>query len=516
MKIFATILSYTLRFFYVLLLLIFSFSLSRIIEHEPNFDRVNSTEAQTSNEVHEYTLLVNYVPTKSGTTLNGSSALAFTRDWSLCGVLCALSFLLLYIGFPVYNLVSLKRPIQRINSHFAMGEPKELQSAWLRPELKQLHQTAKSTLRFKESTLKILDNINGGNLDQISVGDVDESLKTLHHRLLEIAEGEKASLRINSNVEQLEHILKAEADWQTQTTNLITFLTKSTKGGVGVIYEWKSEADENFFSRVGSYGFYDNRKCDKIITANHGQLGQIAASHEMILLENVPAKYLTIHSGLGSAPATVIVIAPLLFNGNLYGAVEIGFFAKPLSTDMKWLERACESIAAHFFSHRKNMDAKYQLEALAHRQAAELIDIHSLQRQTYHELESKLVEMQEQKRKSEIILEGCVDGVLVFDANGTIDFCNVAAAEILGETREHILSQTVSSLFPVSIIGNDRQWKVMRSTPVPEREISVRTEVTLPLRNKNEIDLLITCTTANLKSGMIFTFFIQKISADLF
>lgn len=104
---------------------------------------------------------------------------------------------------------------------------------------------------------------------------------------------------------------------------------------------------------------------------------------------------------------------------------------------MEWLERATESIAAHFFNHKINADAKSQLETLAQKQAAELVEIHRLQKQTYQTLELKLKEVEEEKLKNEEILQGCVDGVLVFDAEGKIEFCNQAAADMLCAPVKH-------------------------------------------------------------------------------
>jgi PAS domain S-box-containing protein len=200
----------------------------------------------------------------------------------------------------------------------------------------------------------------------------------------------------------------------------------------------------------------------------------------------------------------------------LYGAFELGLFRQPESFEIEWLERASESIAAHFFNHKINAEAKQQLETLTQKQAAELVEIHRLQRETFSELELKLKEVEEEKRKNVAILEGCVDGVIVFHTNGRIDFCNQAAAEILGQSREEILQHAMTSLLPVVIKEQNGVARAIYRQGDIYKEIAVRTEASFCTTGGVDTDVLITCTQARINTGVVFTFFIQKISVDLF
>jgi PAS domain-containing protein len=521
MKTSLTTISILIRSFYVLVLLVFFFALFKIVEGRSQASGGLSVNLESNSDRSSHGFqLVDYSPGRSSiglaATLPHINVTFFNNQLMFFGVLCSVSFLLVYAGFPVYNFLFINKPVREINHQLVTGHLTPIQGVLVNRSVKKLYENAASTVRYKESTRQILNGISKREGEGIDVQESGSSLAALQQRLNEISEGEKTMTLINSNVQQLENILKAESDWQTLVTKLITFLAKSTNGGVGAIYEWENTVEEAFFHIAGSYGFYDNRKTDKKISADHGQLGEITRQRKMVFLKNVPSGYLVIHSGLGSAPATHIIIAPLLFKGELYGAVELGFFKHPEPFEIKWLERACESIAAHFFNHKINREAKHQLEVLAQRQAAELVEIHTLQQQTYRELELKLREMEEEKRKNEMILEGCVDGVLVFDTKGKITFCNEAARELLNTRREVILGQSVSSLFPVMINQDAARWKVVYTKAGVEKEISVRTETSLPLYDQSNIDVLITCTQARLQSGVVFTFFIQKISVDLF
>jgi transcriptional regulator with GAF, ATPase, and Fis domain len=63
-------------------------------------------------------------------------------------------------------------------------------------------------------------------------------------------------------------------------------------------------------------------------------------------MTDVPKNYIHITSGLGQAIPTNIIIVPLLFNGNFYGAFEIASFHKLERYQIEFLERVSEHIAA--------------------------------------------------------------------------------------------------------------------------------------------------------------------------
>jgi PAS domain S-box-containing protein len=183
---------------------------------------------------------------------------------------------------------------------------------------------------------------------------------------------------------------------------------------------------------------------------------------------------------------------------------------------VEWMHRASESIGAYLFNHKINFETKSKLEALTQKQADELVEIHRLQQSTYEKLELKLREMEDEKIKNEAVLEGCVDGVVSFDENGVIQFFNRSAEQILGYAKEAVKSKTVQELLPVFIREEHGVWKPFYSMSGVVKEISVRTEATLSTDTGEQVDALLTCTQAKVKSGMVFTLFIQKISVDLF
>jgi len=131
-------------------------------------------------------------------------------------------------------------------------------------------------------------------------------------------------------------------------------------------------------------------------------------------------------------------------------------------------------------------------------------------------LKKQIKDMEEEKAKNIAVLEGCVDGLITFNQNGTIEYFNNSAEEIWGTQRDAILGKPIDAILPIKLEKNKEGFSAIFSNNGTRKEIGVRTEVTLPDDKGNEMDLLVTLTKAKVDSDYSFTIFAQKISVDLF
>lgn len=131
-------------------------------------------------------------------------------------------------------------------------------------------------------------------------------------------------------------------------------------------------------------------------------------------------------------------------------------------------------------------------------------------------LKKQIRDIEEQKAKNIAVLEGCVDGVISFHQNGTIEYFNKAAEEIWGLERDSVLGKSIDSIMPVSLEEKDDRWTAYLARNGSVTELDVRTETSLKDSNGQDLDLLVTLTRAKLNNETTFTIFAQKISVDLF
>ncbi|HEX2968662.1 MAG TPA: PAS domain S-box protein [Bacteroidales bacterium] len=128
----------------------------------------------------------------------------------------------------------------------------------------------------------------------------------------------------------------------------------------------------------------------------------------------------------------------------------------------------------------------------------------------------KIQDIEIEKEKNIAVLEGCVDGVITFNHEGTIEYFNHSAEEIWGIQRENVIGKPINSILPVVVKTIDNNLTAFYSNNGSSKEIQVRTEISFPDINGNNIDLLATLTRARIESSFTFTIFAQKISVDFF
>lgn len=376
-----------------------------------------------------------------------------------------------------------------------------------------------TALERQSKSQLLIRHVSEGNFQAaVEVDEEDRyllSLKEMQCKLQDLSREERNTGWINHNLAKLESILKTESENEQVTRNIIALLSKSVSAGVGVIYGSTTQENESHFFTRATYGLGTNAPLRKI-NFGQGQLGQLGVEKKTVVLTNVPSGYLVVQSGLGASAPTEIVMVPLIFKGEIYGALEFACFHALEDFEMRWLEKSAESLAAHFFNLGMAEATKKKLQDLADKQAEELVEIHRLQQMTYHKLEVKLQEVEEEKSKNQAILEGCVDGVLSFDEHGSIHFCNKTAAEIFGTATETIKAGKVFDLLNIRLdleAGVVKPYFLMQQG---EKEIGIRTEASVKSFTGDDVDVLITSTKVELQHTSYFTFFIQKISVDLF
>ncbi|MEZ4791691.1 MAG: response regulator [Flavobacteriales bacterium] len=102
-----------------------------------------------------------------------------------------------------------------------------------------------------------------------------------------------------------------------------------------------------------------------------GLLGQAVKDRRVQVVSEVPAGYLRLTSGIGSAEPRHLVIAPAVVDGHAQAVLELGFLAPPRELDLTLLERTSEAIAIAVRSARQRQRVQDLLEE-TQRQGEEL------------------------------------------------------------------------------------------------------------------------------------------------
>jgi CheY-like chemotaxis protein/signal transduction histidine kinase len=109
---------------------------------------------------------------------------------------------------------------------------------------------------------------------------------------------------------------------------LLQFMARYMDVVVGALY---LRADDGSFQRVASYGFSDEwARREQRIKPAESLVAQAALQRRVLRLDNVPADYIQVSSGLGGGAPASVLLAPLDNDGEIVGVVELGLL-RPIS-----------------------------------------------------------------------------------------------------------------------------------------------------------------------------------------
>ena len=126
--------------------------------------------------------------------------------------------------------------------------------------------------------------------------------------------------------------------------NVLEYLAQRLGSVVGALYVLD---DHGGLRRVASYGFSHELDADHALVQKKETLvGQAAAEHRLIRLDQVPPGYLRVSSGLGEGLPMSGVVAPIDRDGEVNGVIELGFLRPLEDRDVELLAGIAGSVGA--------------------------------------------------------------------------------------------------------------------------------------------------------------------------
>lgn len=124
--------------------------------------------------------------------------------------------------------------------------------------------------------------------------------------------------------------------------NILQFCAQYLGAVVGAIYV---REDHGGLKRVASYGFSREQEArDQLIHNDEGLVGQAAQQDQLIRLDNVPADYFKVSSGLGEGTPGSVIIVPTSDDDRVNGVVELGFLRPLVQRDIELFELIADNI----------------------------------------------------------------------------------------------------------------------------------------------------------------------------
>jgi len=160
-----------------------------------------------------------------------------------------------------------------------------------------------------------------------------------------------------NGITQINEILRLENDTLEQLTfSVISFFVKymgASQGGFYVINE--EDINDKYIELLAAYAFDRKKQLTSKILIGEGLIGRSVKEKDVIYLTNLPEGYMFITSGLGDRTPNILLITPLIFEGHVFGVVEIASFVEFEKYQRNFIFDACERIASSISNIKKNV-----------------------------------------------------------------------------------------------------------------------------------------------------------------
>lgn len=192
----------------------------------------------------------------------------------------------------------------------------------------------------------ITSDIAEGNYAIRSQDDQDDELGRIARALNTMAESLETTFTdlenrswLQTGTVKIGDAIRGERNLEKLADNLVATLTSYINAPLGTVYIINNDST---FKLVGRYAA-TNAPAE--IKPGEGLVGEVIKNKKPVLIQNLPANYITVNSSLGATPPAALVIVPLVYAHVCIGAIEIGLLRNPNALEMEFLESNLEAIA---------------------------------------------------------------------------------------------------------------------------------------------------------------------------
>jgi GAF domain-containing protein len=148
-----------------------------------------------------------------------------------------------------------------------------------------------------------------------------------------------------TGITHMSDLMRGEQNVETLAHNIIHGLCEYMDVPIGAIYIF----EDNVLTFVSGYAFpLDNSTIPLNFAIGEGILGQAALEQRIIKLNDVPADYVAITSGMGKAPPRHMLAVPIMNQNRLVGVIEIGSFDELYPHHIQFIESVLQDIGIAF------------------------------------------------------------------------------------------------------------------------------------------------------------------------
>ena len=429
-------------------------------------------------------------------------------------VLIGLSILTFIVMYLANYITSPINQVSRVLQNIAIGRidfNKKIEAV-SSDELGDIQIAVNSLIEGLEQTIGFAEEIGKGNLN--SEYSVKSSEDVLGSALVQM----RLSLHKAKEEEGLRKVIEERINWATVghnkvsdtlrmfntnleelSYNVISFLVQyldANQGGIFII----DDDEENQRKQMvlsGAYAYDHKRLINKTIQFGDGLIGRCVQEKEVVFLKEIPEGYLEVTSGIGQRTPNNLIIVPLIFNDEVYGAIEVASFKNFEEYQIRFLEEAAASIGSTISIVKINMQ-RAQLFEETELKSKELSSQEEEMRQNFEEMMVAREDVEKRVNEYKSLLDAIKSATFVaeYDLEGRLTDINEPMLRFVNMSKNQLIGR-YQGTFEASREKNDASfdefWRRLRNGETMRKVQHIRlsnkdyflSEVYTPIYNEN-------------------------------
>jgi methyl-accepting chemotaxis protein len=303
-----------------------------------------------------------------------------------------------------------------------------------------------------EANIELANQIAMGNFDgeyQLRRNDyMGATLLSMRTNLKNYREQESRNHWINEGIAKISQVLMLHSDLNDLSNETLIHVCKYIRASQGLLFTTETDDKDKGQKLLlrAAYAYEDVNKVGQYFEIGDDLVGEAVLRKHTIHLNNLPANYLRVSSGLGTSTPFEVVLVPLCVQDEVIGVLELSTLNKFQPIDIEFLEKIGERVATSLLTVQANQRNNELLKE-AQLLTEQLKTQEDFLRQNMEDLGKAQAAMTEANAKLDRLLRN-VPGMIFAQANQqgkwAMEFVSEGARQLTGYAPQQIQSGEVA------------------------------------------------------------------------
>jgi signal transduction histidine kinase/HAMP domain-containing protein/CheY-like chemotaxis protein len=179
------------------------------------------------------------------------------------------------------------------------------------------------------------------------VAELKDNINSMVESLRDTTMANQEQDWLKTNLARIAGLMQGHRDLPVVAELIMDELVPLVAAQYGAFYLAEDSESRPELRLVGAYGYPDDDRRPTRIPFGRSLVGQAARSRRTIVVDELPAGYVTISSGLGEVEPSALVLLPIVFEGQVLGVIELASVTAFTQIHMDFLEQLRETIGVN-------------------------------------------------------------------------------------------------------------------------------------------------------------------------